>query len=176
MLSMIDPRGDRSLSREAGITRQVDSPAETQRRRGKRRAHATTASWWNGMGNPGRRLACSGTAGGTGHRLVWPVVLRSVATSRQTTKSDRLSHRARRRINELRVRYRKRKPGERTQARTGANLSGRWWAGFAPWRGADRQAGQLQRQLQGSCLIVWCGGKTFHLSGQESPSCARMAS
>src|ERR1039457_6127962 len=82
----------------------------TQRRRDrrhKRRAHATTASWWNGVGNPGRRLACSGAAGGTGHRLVWPVVLRSVATSRQTTKSDRLSHRARRRINELRVGFRR---------------------------------------------------------------------
>src|ERR1019366_1823941 len=82
-------------------------PAETQGRRDKRRAHATTASWWNGVGNPGRRLACSGAAGGTGHRLVWPVVLRSVATSRQTTKSDRLSHRARRRVNELRVGFRR---------------------------------------------------------------------
>src|ERR1017187_7509462 len=81
--------------------------AETQRRRDKRRALATTASWWNGVGNPGWRLACSGTAGGTGHRFVWPVVLRSVATNRQTTKKDRLSHPARRRINELRVGFRR---------------------------------------------------------------------
>jgi hypothetical protein len=28
--------------------------AETQRRRDKRRAHATTASWWNGLGNLAR--------------------------------------------------------------------------------------------------------------------------
>ena len=26
-------------------------PADTQRRRGKRGAHATTASWWKGWGN-----------------------------------------------------------------------------------------------------------------------------
>src|ERR1035438_4640223 len=50
-----------------------------------------------------------------------------------------------------------------------ANLSGRWWAEFAPWRGADRQSGQLQRQLQGSCLIVWCGGKTFQESAEKIP-------
>src|ERR1019366_8633630 len=72
----------------------------------QRRAHATTASWWNEAGNPGKRLAC-GTAGGTGHCPVWPVVLRGVATNRQTTKSDRLSHRDRRRINELRVGFRR---------------------------------------------------------------------
>src|ERR1017187_3598410 len=49
-------------------------------------------------------------AGATGHRFAWPVALRRSATSRQTTKSDRLSHRARRGINELRVGFRREDP------------------------------------------------------------------
>jgi hypothetical protein len=107
---------------KAGTNEEDEFPAETQWRRDKRRALATTASWF----------ACSGTAGGTGHRLVWPVVLRSVATSRQTTKSDRLSHRARRRNNEFRVGFRRENPNE-------AWPEG---AGFVRWRAAGAESAQ----------------------------------
>src|ERR1039457_5226917 len=100
------PPGGRNQTRN-----EIPRRREPHFRPGSGAGFATTASWWKGLGNLGTRLACRGPAGGTGHRFAWPVLLRRSATNRQTTKSDRLSHQARRRINELRVGFRRGDPG-----------------------------------------------------------------